>query len=647
MRSMFTTCVVLLLAVVVLPGALGETPVALAQDGGDTAPYEIVDCPVEMPLPEARVECGRVTVPLDRDNPADGNLQIATMLMRSSAESPLADPVVYLDGGPGGTTLETAPLQFGALYEPFLAERDVVIFDQRGIGYSTPALTCDTLAQLEYNLLAEALELEEIRSRTLDAFTTCVEDLSASVDLADYNSTANGADVVDVLQALGYEEWNLYGISYGTMLAQYVLRDNPAGTRSVILDSNVPLTIDLFETIPSSFRRALDEMIAECEASETCNAAYPNLDAAIDDAYATLNAAPLEVEALDALGGETYTVIADGDVLMDAVFLALYSSGLTALVPRTIYEVLEGQTASLGILLTQQITQIPFGTPLMYGAVMCADEVPFNESAELDAASTDPALGDTLISFFAADVPTMFEACDTFGDTVEAQPLSDEAISSDVPALIVGGQFDPITPPEWSDILAEGFSNAFVYEFPASGHGATTETECAQEMMLAFLAEPTVEPDSSCIAEIAAPNFQVPTTELELVEVEVPSANVAILLPDDWTEISDGVYSPDGGQNFVVLVQRLPAPLSDAGTAYAEAFTEDGELPDVAELVETDALTWNLYELSIQGFPGTLALAEIAENDTVAVLLLTPSSDRDAFYELFLLPALEDLRPLE
>jgi pimeloyl-ACP methyl ester carboxylesterase len=642
MRSFVTASALLLLAALFLP--LNTTTPATAQEG-DTAPYNVVECPVNMPTD---VECGFVTVPRDRDNPDEGNIRIATMIMFSTAAAPLADPVVYLDGGPGGTTIETAPLQFSSVYEPWLSERDVVIFDQRGIGFSEPALNCDGLLELEYDLLDEDQPLEEVRTVTLDAVDACIADLSAATDLADFNSTENGADVPEVLQALGYSEWNLYGISYGTMLAQYVLRDNPAGTRSVILDSNVPLTLDLFETIPSSFRGALDELIAECAALDACDAAYPDLGTAIDEAYAALNAEPAVLQITDALTGESYTVFVDGDVMMGAMFLALYSSQLTALLPRAVYEILDGQTDTLSILLQQQVTQIPFGTTIMYGSVMCTDEVPFNSAADLDAATTDPALGETLISYFASDVPTMFDICDSYAGLLEDTPLSNEAVQSDVPALIVGGQFDPITPPAFSDVLAEGFSNAFVYEFPASGHGATTETDCAQQVMTDFLTDPTTAPNITCIDEIPLLNFVVPVTELTLVETEIDAAGVVVLLPEGWEAVggTPGVYAPAGSPTNVFLVQVVPLTLDATVDAVGPAFTDDGVAPELSETLEGENFTWNLYDITFQGLPGTIALAE-QDGQTTLVLLVTASADRDAFVELFLVPALQSLRPLE
>jgi hypothetical protein len=86
------------------------------------------------------------------------------------------------------------------------------------------------------------------------------------------------------------------------------------------------------------------------------------------------------------------------------------------------------------------------------------------------------------------------------GWTVEpAAPVENQAVVSDVPALVLSGEIDPITPPRWARGAAEHLSNSYFYVFPGHGHGVTRKSECALDMMLQFFDDPTQEPDSSCI----------------------------------------------------------------------------------------------------------------------------------------------------
>ena len=103
-----------------------------------TAPPEFVvqDCPVRVP-DEVTVECGTVLVPQNWDDPRPGEaVALAVVVYRSTAINPEPDPVIYLEGGPGGFTIEILPFVFEDNIEPFLQTRDYVTFDQRGIGLS-------------------------------------------------------------------------------------------------------------------------------------------------------------------------------------------------------------------------------------------------------------------------------------------------------------------------------------------------------------------------------------------------------------------------------------------------------------------------------------------------------------------------------
>lgn len=92
-------------------------------------------------------------------------------------------------------------------------------------------------------------------------------------------------------------------------------------------------------------------------------------------------------------------------------------------------------------------------------------------------------------------------------DVGVADPIENQPVSSDVPTLIFAGRYDPITPPAWGSLAAETLSHSYFYEFPAIGHGVVRANECALEIGLQFLADPLLEPDSACLAELTSPDF--------------------------------------------------------------------------------------------------------------------------------------------
>lgn len=204
--------------------------------------FEPSACPIQIPA-GARVECGFLAVPENRTRPDSRTIRLAVAILKSRSENPAPDPIVYLAGGPGASALLEKPLGWW-LDSPFPDNRDFILFEQRGTRFSEPFLNCpeeDTAAILDPG---------ENNGSYLNAALQCRDRLlSQGVDLTAYNSVASAADLEDLRAVLGYAEWNLYGVSYGTRLALSAMRDNPAGIRSVILDSTLPLQANISEVI--------------------------------------------------------------------------------------------------------------------------------------------------------------------------------------------------------------------------------------------------------------------------------------------------------------------------------------------------------------------------------------------------------------
>ncbi|MFN8420465.1 MAG: alpha/beta fold hydrolase [Anaerolineae bacterium] len=214
-----------------------------------------------MELPEGVVEgenitCGYLIVPEDRSNPSGSTIQLAYAVLSASTESSKSDPVIYLAGGPGGNAVGTIADWVEA---PYLQDRDFILLDQRGTGYSLPSLNCPESEQEEEN-----------------ATQTCHDRLiSEGINLQAYNSVENAADVADLRLALGYEEWNLFGISYGTRLALTVMRDHPDGVRSVVIDSVYPPEISSWEEYGVNTADVFHRLFEACANDQSAVATIP------------------------------------------------------------------------------------------------------------------------------------------------------------------------------------------------------------------------------------------------------------------------------------------------------------------------------------------------------------------------------------
>ena len=109
------------------------------------ASFEPADCPFALPAGQVQGEtlnCGFLVVPEDRNDPDGRSIRLAVAIFENSNETS-PDPIVYLSGGPGGSALEFIQYSFNQGYgRLFVTGRDIIIFDQRGIGVSQPALDC-------------------------------------------------------------------------------------------------------------------------------------------------------------------------------------------------------------------------------------------------------------------------------------------------------------------------------------------------------------------------------------------------------------------------------------------------------------------------------------------------------------------------
>ena len=97
-------------------------------------------------MPESQpVDCGYLVVPEDRAKPDGNQVRIATAILRHPGGNPEPDPIINVHGGPGGGPLEIFDLAYPDFTSFFETNRDVIVFDQRGVGLSEPALDCPEL----------------------------------------------------------------------------------------------------------------------------------------------------------------------------------------------------------------------------------------------------------------------------------------------------------------------------------------------------------------------------------------------------------------------------------------------------------------------------------------------------------------------
>ena len=610
-----------------------------------SATFEEADC--EFNAPTGRdVTCGWLTVPEDRTNlDDDSTIRLHVAIFASESDDPAPDPIVYLEGGPGGEPLETVPFTFELLFAPFLANHDFIIFDQRGTGYSQPSLACPETRQLGLDLLEQDVTPEEALALTIDSLTECRDRLlEDGVNLAAYNSAANAADLNDLRLALGYDEWNLFGISYGTRLALTAMRDYPTGLRSVILDSTYPLEVNIVTDTPDNMVRAFDELFAGCVADPACNEAYPDLEETFLNLIERHNSDEIEMTVSNLFTGETYDTVMSGDELPGILFQSLYSTELIPSLPQLIYEIDAGEFTTLSTLVSSFITQGDFISMGMFLSVRCNEESSFTTIDDAAASAEKYPEYAEMFKYGIGVGPTHLEICELWGAGT-ADPIENESVSSDIPTLVLAGQYDPVTPPVWGEQVAGQLDNVYFYEFPGTGHGVSISGECGVSLVESFLADPANEPDATCLAEVSAPAFVVPGGEdvaITLVPFENSTFGIAGVVPEGWEEAVPGTYvrGSNALDQAAIIQQAVPGMDADSFLQLLASQLGWEEVPESIGSYEAESRTWTLYEAEVQGYPAIMATAE-EDGTTIFVFLVSEADEQEALANAVFYPALD------
>jgi len=444
-------------------------------------------------------ECGWLTVPAQHADPFGPKIELGVVVLRATGANPRPDPLVMAQGGPGGSTIDSyaSEMKDSAIRN----DRDIVLFDQRGTRHTQPQLPCNELDDLTVDTIEQQLAPEESSRLSLEAVARCRERLiQEGVNLSAFDSVENAADVAALAQALGYDQINLYGVSYGTLLAQHVMRDHADVLRSVILDAVAPAQGSFIPESGRSEDRALTELFNACKADAACNAAYPELERKFYETVARLQAQPARVPVWDLETGRRYNASFDGEALQSIVFQALYATDMLPFLPYVMSRAHAGDYAPVGNLASLFAFDRSVNSG-MYFSVMCAEDGSLGELS-----GDDSGIRPQVAERNQRDLADFNALCKLWD--VDALPDAVNApVQSDVPTLLLSGQFDPITPAGNSERVAEALNNDFAFVFPNTGHGAFRSEACANSIVAAFLDDPTVAPDASCIARLKPPAF--------------------------------------------------------------------------------------------------------------------------------------------
>jgi pimeloyl-ACP methyl ester carboxylesterase len=613
-------CMTLLLTMTlgVMGLAVQPTPVSVYAQDDDVPRFEPAACMFELPdgaVEGENLECGYLVVPEEHANPTGPTIRLAVAIAKSTGDNPAPDPLVMEQGGPGGSSIDAFIEELFGSISVLRQDRDVIILEQRGTLYSEPALVCPEIFELAVEVLEQDLTYLEESALSDATLLECRERLiSEGINLNAFDTVENAADIADLATALQLQQINLYGVSYGTMLALHALRDYPEILRSVTIDAVVPLQTNFITEVPQSANRAFRVLFDNCAADPACSTAMPNLEADFYALVAELNENPITFPVIDPDSGDVYDAVLNGDRLVGIYFQLLYATSVLSYLPKTVYDIQNGNTGFLSLVVPFLELDRTFAD-VMYYTVVCAEDADYVVE-DYDFEGVDPVL----VALFGED--TILGACAQF-EIEQLEAYVDDPVTSDVPVLVLNGEYDPITPPAFGEAAAETLSNSYIYTFPGVGHGSVFGGDCPLSMFVNFLNNPEVEPDSTCIANMRL-EFLLPSSVYS-----DPDGRFTTALPAGW-EVSENntfVNPASGSEIFIEVVEGTDAA-EGLASVLAEVVPEvDVENSISSQEIDLGSGTWlfNIYTAS-SGFYITLGMAR-DDGNVYVVILRTNESD--------------------
>ncbi len=479
---------------IVLPAlllVLAPVLTALPQDEVSPATLALEDCRIRAGegFPGIKARCGILERPENPADPGSEILELFVAVVPALNLEPDPDPLVPIAGGPGQASTAFYAGTANA-FEAVRRNRDIVLIDQRGTGQSAP-MNCEADEDIIEGLFS--------REDTIEQTEACLDALPHDPR---YFTTSVAVEDLEALRiALGYEQFNLYGISYGTRVAQHFLRRYPTSTRTVVLDGVVAPQIALGPAIAIEAQNILDSVFDRCAESEQCDDRFPTIRQDFSRLQEQLTESPVTITMADPITGQSEEVHFSSDEMAGALRLLSYHPSSVALMPLLIDEAVNGNYAPLAAQFMMIADNLADALSVgMHNAVVCTEDAPYFVGEEV----TRDALEATYIG------PVQLDALDAICSVWPSGVIDDEfkvAVATDIPVLLLSGEADPITPPAYADLAAVDFDNAIHLTGRKQGHGQAPRG-CVADIIGEFVESASIDGlDAACMERLHAMPF--------------------------------------------------------------------------------------------------------------------------------------------
>ena len=479
--------------------------------------FEPVTCPKLQGVEWlAHANCGYLVVLENRNQPNGRIIRLLVAKHRAQSREKRPDPILYLEGGPG----DIAPLEINQIITAnFIRNRDIWVVSQRGTWLSKPALTCAATNDFARALLGMRFYSEATKRAHLAATEACHRELIATgANISAYNSTESAADLADLRKVLGIPVWNIFANSYGTYVAQTLVRDHPEGIRTVVLDSVLPTTY----TIPANWwntHYGFDNLFKACAAEPACNAAHPHLEKTFTGLVNKLEAEPLTTTVNDPVTGKGIKVVIDGGALIDWLRNQTYTVPTLQAAPNRIAGLAAGRRNSIEAIAKDRVGRAPpyspgvpvLGDGLAVG-VTCREDYPFATPEELATSGREafPNFPASVQREGVGGWAYVNEDCRDVWKVPPAPKSMHQPVTSSIPTLLISGTFDTLTSLAGAKAAATRLSHATIISIPGVGHTVSAWSPCAQAVIVSFYDTPDHAPDTSCVGALKPSSFTRP-----------------------------------------------------------------------------------------------------------------------------------------
>ena len=451
------------------------------------------DCPATDEIPRDAT-CMRAMVPEDYDQPAGRTIGLDIVILRAKRGEGQGPPLFVFQGGPGDRTTLSAGDE-SDVWASFRSTHDLVFVDQRGNGNS-PDLSC------KLETVPSSSQVPELWPAALLA--PCSRRLAYSADLARYTTTYAARDVDNVRAALGYAQIDVVGYSYGTRLAQELLRRNDAAIHAMLLVGPQSPAAAVPAGMAQVAQQALVKIVDRCKSDKACAAVWPDGAGDLERLQQRLAHGSFR---LNSSGDNRGTEISPG-VVASYLRMHLYSASGGVTIPGSIHALSDEHRdqAELLKVVDWRKNFDTWGPPLgMYMAITCAEDLPF-----IDVIAERRAAERTFLGSYRVD--QQVAACRAWPKAQPNAAVHTPVVSS-VPTLLLIGEFDVATPSRLVPIIAASLAHGRTIVVPNRGHSMPEKWDsCLGKVATVFLETADEKHlDTACIGQLQMPPFVTTT----------------------------------------------------------------------------------------------------------------------------------------